>query len=408
MDNLDKDIKKFKMVLKVGDSSDILNKLKINFEENKKWDIDDPEIINLDNKYMIRALKKGSTYLKLFTINKKIFNYIIKINVLDKEINTNIKDKNLNIIDISHNKYSYEILDNDINKLCSTYKDILNYEILGKSYDNRNIYLLTLGNKNAKYTLFIQASMHGREYMTSVLVMRQIELLCENYYTFEYKGFKVCDILNNIKICLVPMANPDGVDISINGAEIINDKNLYNSILKVIMENKINHEIWKSNARCVDLNRNFGYKWEDNYDFNEKSFMGYRGEYPESELETKTIADWTRKNRPYMCISYHATGSELYWDYGQEGLLLNKSIRIRNRIKDLTQYELMDRSVAYKTGVLGYSDWVSMYLSIPAFTVEIGSPFVNAPLDREQFNDIWEENKFIPIELCRYIFNNMD
>ena len=169
MDNLDKDIKKFKIVLKVGDIIDILDKLKINFEENKKWDIDEPEIINLDNKFIITALKKGSTYIEMFSIGNRVPNYIIKINVLDKKINTNINDKNLNIIDISHNKYSYEILENNINKLCSTYKDILNYEILCESYDNRNIYLLTLGNKNSKYTLFIQASMHGREYMLSLI-----------------------------------------------------------------------------------------------------------------------------------------------------------------------------------------------------------------------------------------------
>ena len=405
MDNLDVTIKKVKIVLKVGDKISILDKLKIKCNEKVKYNIIDPKIISVDNNYIVTALEKGRTYIEMFFMNNKTPNYIIKINVLNNAIETDIDDKNLSVVNIFSNKYTYDILKNDINELCCIYNDILNYEILGKSYDNRNIYLFTLGNKNAKHTLFIQASMHGREHMASILVMRHIELLCKNYYISEYKGLNISDILQNIKICIVPMSNPDGVDISINGAEVIREKTLFNNISKVIEENKIHHEIWKSNARCVDLNRNFGCKWEDSYNFNVKSFMEYRGEYPESEIESRLIANWTRENRPDICISYHATGSELYWDYGQKGLLLNKSMVIRDYLKDLTFYKLMDRSSAYKTGVLGYSDWVSMYLGIPAFTIEIGSPFVTAPLSMEEFNDIWEENKFIPIELCRYVVN---
>ena len=69
----------------------------------------------------------------------------------------------------------------DIKQLQQKYSDYVHVEVIGTTADKRNIYDVILGNPDAKKCIVVQASIHAREYMTSQLVMKQMEYYLDNY-----------------------------------------------------------------------------------------------------------------------------------------------------------------------------------------------------------------------------------
>lgn len=102
----------------------------------------------------------------------------------------------------------------DLKKLEKAYGSILKVDIAGKSLDKRNLYYVTLGNAKAKKTVYVETSVHAREYMNTKFMMKVIEDYCRGYDTKKYKGKKYSTIFNNVKLVIMPMVNPDGVTIS--------------------------------------------------------------------------------------------------------------------------------------------------------------------------------------------------
>ena len=64
----------------------------------------------------------------------------------------------------------------DLQSFKKIYRDNLDINIIGKSLDNRDIYEVILGKSNSEKHVLIHAGIHGREYLTSLLVMKQISL----------------------------------------------------------------------------------------------------------------------------------------------------------------------------------------------------------------------------------------
>ena len=98
--------------------------------------------------------------------------------------------------------YTYDIMMTDIGALAAKYQDIIEVETLGTSAAGKAIPVLLLGSKTAEKHVFIQASIHGREHMTSLLVMALSEAWLE-------KGTS-----EDVCFHVAPMVNPDGVSIS--------------------------------------------------------------------------------------------------------------------------------------------------------------------------------------------------
>ena len=139
-------------------------------------------------------------------------------------IPTCISHDESNIVCIDDNLYTYEEMEADIAELSDTYPDMLSFSIAGKSVDNRNVYAIILGNPDAKYSVFVEAGTHGREYMNCMLVMAQIEdylIRLDEYYR---NNLTFGDILDNCNIVIMPMVNPDGVAISQRGLEAIENE----------------------------------------------------------------------------------------------------------------------------------------------------------------------------------------
>ena len=101
-------------------------------------------------------------------------------------------------------KYTYKQMVKDLDRLKAEYSEFLTYSSLGKTADKRNVYEVVIGNKKAKKQVVVQATMHAREYINSLLVMQQIESICANYYTGTYNGKYYSEIFDKVGLRIVP------------------------------------------------------------------------------------------------------------------------------------------------------------------------------------------------------------
>ena len=295
--------------------------------------------------------------------------------------------------------YTYEEMVADIERLQCKYSVGFKSEVLGTTYDDRNMYLLTVGNPEAEKSVLFTASIHGAEYISSQLVMAQVEYYLDNIKE-KYNGVSFEEILNKVCIYVIPMVNPDGVAISQNGFFAIRNQELREKLFTIGYTDN-----WSSNARGVDLNRNFpttGFGTDNGKKqaYTGPSFKYYEGECPASEKETQLIIDFV-KSKENLCayISYHTKGEVIYWNKGQKGELYNNTSNIVKIIAKLTGYKNI-KAYQIKSGI-DY-EWAILEEKIPGCTVEIGDMDSYFPVRQSQWPDIWKRNQYVMIAVSKY------
>ena len=302
--------------------------------------------------------------------------------------------------------YTYDFMVHDLEELRKEYPAHMSYRSIGSTYDGRNIYEVTVGNPNAKNHVLIPAAIHAREYITTNLVMKQIEYALYYYDTGGWDGKRLSDMFEDTCLHFVPMANPDGVSISQFGLDGIRNEELREGIEKIYADDLAAGRTadpldkylvrWKANARGVNLNQNFDANWlEAKGSAEVPSYSYYSGTYPESELESSALARLFRSRNYKAVINYHSMGEVIYWDI-ENNKVREKSRFLANNMLALTGYQML-----YSGEGGGFKDYVQLYGSgTPSVTLEIGKG--EAPVPSEQMESIWAQNKFVWLYALKY------
>lgn len=308
----------------------------------------------------------------------------------------------LTIVDTTNSMYSYEKMVKDLRKLEATYRGKIKVQTIAVTKDNRNVYEVIIGNPMNEKHLIIHASIHAREYMTSLLVMKQMEFYLYNCDKASYRGKTYQELFHNITFHILPMVAPDGVCISQFGLEGIKSERIKKDVKEWFKRDRTTEattvsfgsylKFWKANANGVDLNRNFNYGWDEFVGISYPSAEKYKGKTAESEPESNALVRLIKILKPVVAISYHATGSVIYWDYGQAGNLHKRCKDLVHTLSKITGYEIK-YAATDKQDAAGYGDWAVMVENIPSATIEIGTE--QAPLSICEFPKIWKENKDI-------------
>lgn len=292
--------------------------------------------------------------------------------------------------------YSYEEMKADIWDLKKKYDEELTIKTLGFSHFGRKIIGVKLG-KGEKNILLIGAH-HGREWLTSTILMEMLETYAKAYHHNEKMGPYSPKILDEVSIWFVPMLNPDGVALQQGGLKEF-PKYHRDNLLEMNL-NSDDFSRWKANAMGVDLNRQYPTGWNklSNADAKEPAYQFFKGKKPVSTHETKAIVRFTKKIKPLIAVSYHTAGREIYWNY-HNGKNKQRDLEIAKKAASLTGYELTSPP---KDAIgAGYTDWFISTFHKPALTVEISYLVgeTNPPI--KVFDDEWKRNQFIGMMLAK-------
>lgn len=305
----------------------------------------------------------------------------------------------LTVVDITKQKYTYDDMRTDLKELSEYYKESMQLNTLAITKDGRYVYEAVIGNPDARNHVIIQASVHAREYMTSLLVMKQMEYYLHYEALGMYGGATYRELFDNVAFHILPMVNPDGVDLVQLGLDGLRgtpakknikewyDRDYAAGITTLSLSDYLTN--YKANVNGVDINRNFDYGWIEFTGAKNQGSEKYKGNSAASEPETVALVDLTENINPVATISYHATGSVLYWDYGQSGVLRESCMELANIIHNITGYEIK-YAATDKQDAAGYGDWCVMVKGIPSITIEIGTG--TAPLSVDEFSFIWNKN----------------
>lgn len=284
--------------------------------------------------------------------------------------------------------YTYDVLKQDIIGLRNRYPFLI-VGSAGKSLLGRELYYFKLGTGPNK--VFFNAAHHSLEWITTPLLMKFVEQFSKAYSNGEYlEGYNPREIWEKSTIYVMPMVNPDGVDLVLNGLK--KDNPYYDDLIKWNKGSTDFSKDWQANNRGVDLNHNYDASWnlskeaEASYGIIGPGPTRYSGEYAESEPESKAVADFTRKHNFNLVLAFHSQGEVLYWNY--KGLATEEDKQIAQSLANVSGYTLSETYGI--TSYAGYKDWFIDKFRKPGITVEVG--LGTNPLPISQFDKIYSDN----------------
>lgn len=300
--------------------------------------------------------------------------------------------------------YTYQRLEADMQLLKSRYEGVTT-DSIGKTVDGRDIYRIVIGNPNAEKKVLVLAAIHAREYITTPLVMRQVREMLDRRANGE-------TALNEVCIQFVPMANPDGVQISQRALDGLNNAVSQQTVQRIIeswsswglLENKDKYNWylnkWKNNVNGVDLNHNFPTKGWANLNDNrgKASSEFYKGPAGGSEPETQAIMKLVNEQKFSEVVNYHAQGQIIYWSQ----MHASKAVQAKDKAMALiaarrTGYALVDPAADGSRYGAGFKDWLDWEKGIPNITLEVGLGV--SPVPEDQIEKIWQQNQGLLPEL---------
>lgn len=276
--------------------------------------------------------------------------------------------------------YDYESLRKDIRTLDPVATEVVS---IGKSAMGRELYCIKTGRGTKK--LVITGAHHGLEYVTSKFLMlfakRYNSSLMENT---SFCGYNSKQIFKEVTVYIIPMVNPDGVDIAVNGLDITNE--VHRQLISKVGIHSF-RKVWQANSAGVDLNHNYDAMWHNTVE--KPGATLYGGKFPESEPETVAICNFIRENNPDMLICFHSQGREIYYDF--DGAVQRRTEEIAKKMALASGYVATAPVGSASYG--GCKDWFIKEFEKPGFTVEMGMG--KNPLSSGQAESLYDENAAI-------------
>jgi carboxypeptidase T len=224
----------------------------------------------------------------------------------------------------------------EIKSIANDNSGVVKYVSLGTTHQGRDIASLEITKDFSvdKPVIVFNGLHHARELMTTQVVLSIARELAEG---FKSGDSEITSFLNEYKVIVIPMLNPDGL------AQVF-DKNHY----------------WRKNGWPnqygrivgVDLNRNYPVLFDSCGGSADRSRANtYRGETAASEPEVRAMIALMERHRPVANISYHSFSELILYPFGCEAKENTAANLFRNVANKLKSKIINDQGKVDKYGV---------------------------------------------------------
>ena len=277
-----------------------------------------------------------------------------------------------------------------IRQLLDTY-DFLESDVLTTTVFGRPVLTLEVGDGERE--VLFTAAHHANEWITATVLLKFAEDLAQAIRDDgKIYGVPARTIARNTTIHLVPMVNPDGVDL-VTGAirpgspEYQTARDIAGNYPDIPFPDG-----WKANLPGVDLNLQYPAGWlrareiKFGQGFTQPAPRDYVGRAPLTQRETVALAEYTEDVDPALVLAYHTQGKVIYWQF--EDYDIPGARDLAEEFAGVSGYALED--TPYQSAYAGYKDWFIKTFRRPGFTIEAGSG--ENPLPLSQFEEIYRDN----------------
>ncbi|KAF1479484.1 Carboxypeptidase B, partial [Pygoscelis antarcticus] len=193
--------------------------------------------------------------------------------------------------------------------------DLVSRIVIGETYEGRPMYLLKMGKRGAnKKAIFMDCGFHAREWISPAFCQWFVKEAVETYG----KDTVMTTLLNSLDFYVLPVVNIDGYIYTWTKAKLSLSFDLCSTVL---FQDRMWRKTRSKNAgsRCIgtDPNRNFNAGWCTLGASKNCCDSTYCGSAPESEKETKALADFIREHLPTIkaYLTIHSYSQLLLFPY---------------------------------------------------------------------------------------------
>ena len=264
-------------------------------------------------------------------------------------------------------------------------------ELLGSTAFQRPLRTLVIGTGKRK--VLYTAAHHANEWITALVLLKYAEELAQAMENDgEIGGVRARDIAQTATIYMLPMVDPDGVDLVVGA---IREEDIGYAIARRIAGEYPQIPFpdgWKANLLGTDLNLNYPAGWlmareiKFSQGFISPAPRDFVGRAPLNQLETQALAGYTEYLDPALVLAYHSQGQEIYWQFGNYEI--PGARELGEQFAQASGYTLAE--TPYNSAFAGYKDWFIQQFRRPGYTIEVGRG--ENPLPLSQFDEIYKDN----------------
>jgi|GEM_PF-539527 len=282
--------------------------------------------------------------------------------------------------------HTFEEMEAELNAVAQNHPELAKLYVGATSHEGRPIYVMELTHQDCgidKINYLVTGTHHAREWISTEVPLAFIEYLVNGYGNDE----QVTELLNNTRIVIVPMLNPDGGVFSRTAAKM-----------------------WRKNRRQpegeqyvgVDNNRNYPYQWGGSGSSGWSGSNTYRGPEPASEIETQLIIQLQEEFEFTAAVSNHSYSELVLWPWGYTSSIQAADHDIfalyGNQMGEIMSYQPMQASHLYAAAGI-FDDTLYGEYGVLAYTFELGTRFIPT---ESQVPGIEQK----AIEALMYLFTN--
>ena len=284
----------------------------------------------------------------------------------------------------------------EIESLLRTYP-FMRSERLATTAFGRPISTLVVGNGPRK--VLYSAAFHANEWITTLILLTFARQLGEAIVSGgEIAGRNARQLKEKVTIYMVPLVNPDGVDLVTGATPPTSPEYALATALSENYPNIPFPDGWKANLLGVDLNLHFPAGWAQAREikfmqgFTRPGPRDYVGRAPLDQVESRVMEGYTQVIDPALVLAFHSQGEEIYWQF--EDVFVPGARELGQRLAQVSGYTLAD--TPYASSFAGYKDWFIKMYRRPGYTIEVGRG--ENPLPLEQFPEIYRANLPLLVE----------